>query len=83
MSILDDARRLEQRAPWPDDQAVCPFCDCWVGKHADTCPWLVLPRIVAALEAADLVLWGVDRDSATMHVALADLRKAMQGEDAG
>lgn len=56
MSLLDDARRLANADPWPDDQSTCPFCGEWVGKHAEECPWLQMPQIVAALEATEAIV---------------------------
>ncbi len=61
MSLIDDARRIsEAEAPLMGD-AWCWFCRArLVGfesvvpdqPHNQDCPWLSLPRIVAALEAA-------------------------------
>lgn len=62
MSLLDDAKRLaEQDAfysdPCPD--GCCSSAECVFGcqndgrKHGPDCPWLSLPRIVAALEASE------------------------------
>jgi hypothetical protein len=64
MSLLDDARRLADtdHTPCEDGTGRCVFCsvggfDVRVGKmiHGDTCPLLSMPRIVAALEAAERV----------------------------
>lgn len=67
MSLLEDARRLAERGftPWEDScHWTCESCGChvetdeeastWTG-HAPDCPWLAMPRIVAALEAAEWV----------------------------
>jgi cytochrome c553 len=58
MTTFEDARRLAESDPWyslPDGGAaginVCAICNrAW--EHAVDCPWLMLPKIVAALEAA-------------------------------
>lgn len=56
MSILDDARRLAATDPWYENEragtSFCIACGMYE-SHADDCPWLALPRIVAALEAAE------------------------------
>jgi hypothetical protein len=65
-NLLDDARYLAENAPIYttdlDGQSVyfCVHCDLgdphWKAggfKHAPDCPWLALPKIVAALEAAE------------------------------
>ena len=55
MSVLDDARRIAE-AGAPEYGGDCVLCrqridgDAYEG-HAPDCPWLSLPRIVAALEA--------------------------------
>ena len=55
MSVLDDARRLVASGSAPvDDQGDCWFCQAMTRDHESDCPWLALPRIVAALEAAEL-----------------------------
>lgn len=57
MILSDDARRLAVSNPVVAEGkiaigAVCAVC--WVeGGHDSECPWLALPRIVAALEAAE------------------------------
>jgi hypothetical protein len=69
MSILDDARRLADMSPDGDDgrgDTVCVYClaDHYIRdgaaftraddvQHAPDCPWLSMPKIVAALEVAD------------------------------
>ncbi len=60
MSPLDAARNLAGDTPIDyagHDRGVLPTCwycerSGWEGDHADDCPILALPRIVAALEAA-------------------------------
>ncbi len=52
MTPLGAARRMVD--VWPDDHADvdgCPFCHHF--GHEPGCPWLQMPRIVAALEAAE------------------------------
>ncbi len=63
MSLLDDARRLAQRVdPVVDDyceacqQASPPRATGTPFPHASYCPWLSLPKIVAALEAAQEII---------------------------
>ena len=56
MSLLDDARRLA--GVWPTDRYDnCVFCyeiqRSDEPTHAPDCPWLAMPQIVAALEAAE------------------------------
>lgn len=61
MSLLEDARAISESAPSSDDQ--CPHCSAYIGpvrggdygEHSPDCPWLAMPRIVAALEAAEKV----------------------------
>ena len=68
MTPLEAARRMLDLGPMSDSSGgeygeVCPFCEAgyygpW-GKsefrdHPDDCPWLVMPQIVAALEAAEV-----------------------------
>lgn len=53
MSVLEDARRLTSTDPAATTDW-CPFCDGH--QHTKVCPWLAMPRIVAALEAADAAL---------------------------
>lgn len=68
MTLVEAARRLTERGFTPydeDDAIICELCDQpvavantpngWAG-HAPVCPWLSMPRIVAALEAADRLI---------------------------
>ena len=57
MSLLDDARRLLAL----DSTTGCSACDGWGATHEPDCSWLALPRIVAALEAAERLV-GVWRE---------------------
>ena len=56
MSLLDDASRLASHELRDHDDVggygFCPLCDEPEG-HRSGCPWLAMPRIVAALEAAE------------------------------
>ena len=60
MTVLDDARRIAE-AGAPEYGGDCVLCrlriegDAYEG-HAPDCPWLSMPRIVAALEA-DVDAW--------------------------
>lgn len=70
MSLLDDARRLADPYAVPEDgPGICWWCGepaMWIGGgHAPDCPWLSMPRIVAALEAAE----GIARISDRKHEA--------------
>jgi hypothetical protein len=76
VSILDDARRLTKIQPLEEDQGrqFCRVCGeeiggypAWEG-HARDCPWLSMPKIVAALEAADAI-----------NAAIIHLRAALEG----
>lgn len=60
MSLLDDAKRLADESPTVAIESGdwrCAFClvDSWSDQdhHASDCLWLAMPRIIAALEAAD------------------------------
>lgn len=69
MSLLDDAQNLvsygDEPTEWVDsaggpDVEVQLFCGMPVPHgHADDCPWLSLPAIVAALEAANAYIKAV------------------------
>ncbi len=56
MSLVDDARRLEEAEP-VNPLTRCYWCEEFTltEPHAPDCPWLSLPRILAALEAAERV----------------------------
>ncbi len=66
MSLLDAARRLVELGPPKSceynsfDGEHVPIMACCgastLGPHLPRCPWLSMPRIVAALEAADAFL---------------------------
>lgn len=56
MSLLDDARRIMNAGPATYGEWECVLCHRNGGDrlvHADDCPWLSLPKIVAALERAE------------------------------
>lgn len=55
MTLLDDARRMAEYAPSVDERGVfwCGYCHESENAHAPDCPWLQMPRIVAALEAVE------------------------------
>jgi len=91
VSLIEDARRIsEAEAPLMGD-AWCWFCHArLVGfesvvpdqPHNQDCPWLSLPRIVRALEAARDVLDHIDdiewaQDSLRHDEDTARLREAM------
>jgi hypothetical protein len=69
VSLLDDIRKLAQRNPvWPDPDYAwhCKYCmeqTPWLPgavpehfNHDPDCPWLSMPKIVAALEAAEAIV---------------------------
>lgn len=63
MSLLDEARRLaEQVDPIHVDSGHCFECEGW-DQHLNDCPWLAMPRIVAALEAAQRLLQSEPHDT--------------------
>lgn len=52
----------------PSPCFACPFCAMPDGTssgfgemHHPSCPWLAMPQIVAALEAAQAIVWEEDR----------------------
>lgn len=72
MSPLDAAHQLVARQP---DH--CPGCGAilWAnGDHAPDCPWLAMPKIVAALET----LQEIANDCETPDAVLA--QRALKGE---
>lgn len=65
MSLLDDVRRLSDASITREGTCWCHFCGSMIEppesydpvlpyaeQHASDCPWLAMPRIVAALDAA-------------------------------
>ncbi len=68
MSLVEDARILGGFGPYfkRGDEATCWYCRETVIAHElyhdPTCPWLALPRIVAALEAAERMVEQLDLD---------------------
>lgn len=80
MGLLDDARQLTAVSPMND--GICVYCD--MSDHSPDCPWLALPRIVAALEAAERLL----KNGMKRHYCPDDhdcpvrtLRNALRGEE--
>ena len=55
MSLLDDARSLAQDIK-DVNVGACNHCTAHGGEHRGWCPTLYMPKIVAALEAADVLL---------------------------
>ncbi len=61
MTLLDDARQILKGGASGDDE--CPHCHTYIGMtvsgpnspHRDDCPWLSMPKILAALEAAERI----------------------------
>lgn len=54
MSLLDDARQLTEYPPSYESRGhmLCGYCNEDEHAHAPDCPWLAMPKIVAALEAS-------------------------------
>lgn len=72
MSLIEDAKRLARSGftPWEDScHLTCEMCgEDGAGEdgpfpHSPNCPWLAMPRIVAALEAAEALVKVIDRSS--------------------
>jgi hypothetical protein len=72
-SIVEMAKRLADDGftPWEDFcHLTCELCwsdfaDDGSARHEDDCPWLAMPRIVAALEAAERIVAALDDDGPT------------------
>ena len=57
MGLIEDAKRLSDGYLDPMDRNdECELCGLVI-SHADDCPWLAMPQIVKALEAAQAVVW--------------------------
>ena len=60
MSLLDAARRLAETDPAElvNSHSRCHWCEEFTSteQHTPDCPWLAMPQIVAALEAAERVI---------------------------
>lgn len=59
MNCLDDARRLAAHSGSDGDTGRCIFCGYM--PHAPDCPWLSMPRIVAALERLEAMQAAVNK----------------------
>ncbi len=56
MTPLEAARKMAETCPTfePEPGVVhCAVCYAYLPTHAPDCPWLAMPQIVAALEAAE------------------------------
>lgn len=95
MSLLDEAKRLAMQSPFRNEcvaghtskaPVTCLFCATPSFSHAPDCPWLAMPRIVAALEAAERVISTYDHPDncdGTVPINGPEYRAlvaAMQGE---
>lgn len=92
MSLLDDARRLSENDAYVYSEYgdYCHFCNgkAWEEppdgshhiEHAPDCPWLAMPKIVAALEAADALIAAMAYPPAAYDEWQA-LVVAIRGED--
>lgn len=60
MSLLDDARRLAETDPAElvNSHSRCHWCEEFTSteQHTLDCPWLAIPKIVAALETAERIV---------------------------
>lgn len=80
MTLLADARAIAE-TPNLDDQGYCVYCPEIVADHSPGCPWLSMPQIVAALEAAERL---VEHDPAFVYAddrpAYDALKAALRGD---
>ena len=79
--LLDAARALARPPLWTWD-GECGFCDGTDSgdNHAPDCPWLALPRIVAAIEAAEhFVSYNHYQDLLRQTVSYRALIEALRG----
>lgn len=86
MTPLDAARRLAATPPDKGQEGygpnICGYCEeLAVSKHAPDCPWLAMPQIVEALEAASAVppVYDGYPDSRELDDAIEALRAALRG----
>lgn len=82
MTILDDARELLDSEPTYDIASDhinrCHYCDAPrhdqarqpLGEHQADCPWLLLPKIVAVLAAAEKVAQAYDEETVATGIGL-------------
>jgi hypothetical protein len=90
VSLLDDARRLAERKPDGNIGAWAEMCIFCYGPltgdepHKPDCPWLSMPKIVAALDAVECAVemldaWDISSDDLTnvldaRHILVAALK---------
>lgn len=71
MSVLDDARRLAAVDPWYEHEragtSFCIACGAYESHNPD-CPWLSMPRIVAALELIDRFGFTFEQQDDGLHM---------------
>jgi hypothetical protein len=87
---LEAAQKIAEKGPYTYDQGGlwCLFCDAEsINPHASDCPWLMMPQIIAALEAAERLstaLGPLEVDvSGMVHVEedlIWGLQRAMEGD---
>lgn len=69
----------------PDQGTVlkCAHCRQKLHEHAPDCPWLSMPKIIAALEAAEQFVDAFDRplDKSTVNKRFAAFANALEGEE--
>ncbi len=93
MTPLEAARLLaeEDILQFGDYATFCPACgglrafdaaDKHIGYEHDGCPWLALPQIVAALEAATNLVNSLDKtaDGPPNYTLRESLRRALKAE---
>lgn len=88
MTPLEAARRIAAVGP-QEYEGICCLCQRIIDgpeatPHRDDCPWLRMPQIVAALEAAGRVIDGYDDglDKGSMRTLVNALAAALKGEPA-
>ncbi len=80
MSLIEAAKRLAGNDPVKSEIG-CHHCAGYTEHYSD-CPWLALPKIVAALETAQDAVddWLEDREPAPNWSGMSGLRSLLLGE---
>lgn len=88
MTPLEAARRMDDPRDCPQEHGECWFCGWNINRigsdHAPDCPWLQMPRIVKALEAAERIVSRSSRDGHVAYVEDEDmemLEAALKGDE--
>lgn len=69
--LLDAAKRLADVDPAESESGQCIACGGYLYPphgHAPDCPWLAMPKIVEALEAAGDLVEAIDEDGPTDNI---------------